>query len=74
MKKPTTKFRSLVETYRTRSVPRGEAPKTFKDVADELKVSRQHLYNLMRGKAKPSDWLADAIAKKFKVSKTAVLA
>lgn len=74
MKATKTKFRSLVEIYRTKSVPKGEAPKTFLDVAHELKISRQHLYNLMNGKAAASDWLATAIAKKFGVAKKTVLA
>lgn len=70
---PMTPFRALVERARRRSKDAGETPTTFRDIADRCAISRQYLYDIMRGVKMPTAPYVHRISRGLRVRKTEVL-
>lgn len=65
-KRPSVTFAELVAKATNRGPDKPPIP--LRLVAESIGISRQHLYNLLRGEQTASDWVEGRVAKAFGVS------
>lgn len=73
MKTPSTPFRALVQRIRRRGVQSHDLPITYATIAERCGISRQYLYDIMRGDKMPSATYVHRISRGLRVPKTELL-